>query len=232
MKKVIGIFFSTIGNIGVLLTFLAVLVLPVFNVLTIFNVYRTFDIDWIIIAVLAGISLLCYIFAKIGNKVEDIAFEQGGYLKLKRTLIKVCEVILFNKLFFVIYIFMILGYVVLSGCSLLEMIGSPVVEFNIPLVDMCVNACALIFTMSFAMGIYDNYPLRHCPYCGGSYSGGGYEYEEEERSYHVNNDGKVRRTSKIRFAITCPICNMEHVYRRKMSTNAEAIEKFANMIIK
>lgn len=227
MKKLLGVIFSTIGNLGVFASFILIVSFNVLNVLSTFKIIVLQRFDFVIMAVLAGIALISYIFSLIGTKLDDSSFVQGAYMKFKRTTMNIVKVLFCNTFILIVLVLGLLGVAFMAFMAFIDdtgLVTNPV--------DFIVSAVALLLGMSFLIAVFSNYVTKHCPFCGSSYSGGEYEYEEEERSYNTTNDGKVNVNSNIRFEITCPTCNETHTYRRKMKTDAASVQKYADNIIK
>ena len=195
--KVLGRVFSLVGNIG---TFLAVLAAMFFGLF-----------DLVMTCVFLGLSIVFFIIANIGNKIEDSI---GEGLKLKITLFK------------------LLGWFPNLVGKIIGIAGPFVIIFAvIGFPEFLMLGIAMFIGGAVWMNLYGAYILHHCKYCGSNLKGGGYEYEEIERSAMFGNSDKVRLVSKIRFEFDCPECGESTVFFKKLNTDGEQIDKYARSIV-
>ena len=197
MKKVLGLVFSLVGNIGTFLTVLAAMFFGLF--------------DMVMTCVFLGLSIVLFIIANIGNKIEDSI---GEGLKVK------------------IVLFRLLGWFPNLVGKIVGIAGPFVIIFAvIGFPEFLMLGIAMFIGGAVWMNLYGTYILHHCKYCGSNLKGGGYEYEEIEREAIFGNSDKVRLTSKIRFEFDCPECGESTVFFKKLSTNGEQIDKYARSIV-
>ena len=195
--KVLGMVFSLVGNIG---TFLAVLAAMFFGLF-----------DMVMTCVFLGLSIVLFIIANIGNKIEDSI---GEGLKVK------------------IVLFRLLGWFPNLVGKIVGIAGPFVIIFAvIGFPEFLMLGIAMFIGGAVWMNLYGTYILHHCKYCGSNLKGGGYEYEEIERSAIFGNSDKVRLVSKIRFEFDCPECGESTVFFKKLNTNGEQIDKYARSIV-
>lgn len=195
--KVLGMVFSIVGNIG---TFLAVLAAMFFSLF-----------DMVMTCVFLGLSIVLFIIANIGNKIEDSI---GEGLKVK------------------IVLFRLLGWFPNLVGKIVGIAGPFVIIFAvIGFPEFLMLGIAMFIGGVVWMNLYGTYILHHCKYCGSNLKGGGYEYEEIERSAIFGNSDKVRLVSKIRFEFDCPECGESTVFFKKLNTNGEQIDKYARSIV-
>ena len=189
--------FSLVGNIG---TFLAVLAAMFFSLF-----------DMVMTCVFLGLSIVLFIIANIGNKIEDSI---GEGLKVK------------------IVLFRFLGWFPNLVGKIVGIAGPFVIIFAvIGFPEFLMLGIAMFIGGAVWMNLYGTYILHHCKYCGSNLKGGGYEYEEIERSAIFGNSDKVRLVSKIRFEFDCPECGESTVFFKKLNTNGEQIDKYARSIV-
>lgn len=189
--------FSLVGNIG---TFLAVLAAMFFGLF-----------DMVMTCVFLGLSIVLFIIANIGNKIEDSI---GEGLKVK------------------IVLFRLLGWFPNLVGKIVGIAGPFVIIFAvIGFPEFLMLGIAMFIGGAVWMNLYGTYILHHCKYCGSNLKGGGYEYEEIERSAIFGNSDKVRLVSKIRFEFDCPECGESTVFFKKLNTNGEQIDKYARSIV-
>lgn len=221
MKKVLGIVFSIVGNIGTFLLVLATLGVIALGVLT-----ASFDMVLAIVLIVSSIA--CFIIANIGNKIEDSL--QNG-LKVKFLIFKLLGWIpnLAGMILGIAGAFVIVaGVVGIFAPSLFEVFIPIESVENYGLLTLGV---AMLVGGSIWINLYGAYTLHHCKHCGCNLNGGGYEYEEIERRAFVDNSNKVNLSSKIRFEFECPECGESTVFFKTLKTDGEQIDKFARSVI-
>lgn len=167
--------------------------------------------DMVMTCVFLGLSIVLFIIANIGNKIEDSI---GEGLKVK------------------IVLFKLLGWLPNLVGKIVGIAGPFVIIFAvIGFPEFLMLGIAMFIGGAVWMNLYGTYILHHCKYCGSNLKGGGYEYEEIEREAIFGNSDKVRLTSKIRFEFDCPECGESTVFFKKLSTNGEQIDKYARSIV-
>lgn len=221
MKKVLGLVFSLVGNIGTFLIVLATVLVVLFGVLV-----GTFNMT--VTCVLLAFCIVLFIIANIGNNIQD---SLGEGLKVKVMLFRLIGWLpnLVGKIIGIAGPFVIiLGILGASDPTLFEGILSTeaVAKYGIVMLGVAMFVGGIVW-----MNLYGTYILHHCKYCGSNFKGGGYDYEEIEREAIFGNSDKVRLTSKIRFEFECPECGESTVFFKKLSTNGEQIDKYARSIV-
>ena len=221
MKKVLGLIFSLVGNIGT-----AIIVLVTCGVIALGVLSETFNMA--VACVLLAFNVVLFVIANIGNSIED-ELQEG--LKVK--------IILFRLLGWIPKLLgLIIGiagaFVILAG--VVGIFDSSLFEGIIPIASV-ENKALLMLGIAMLVGgclwlnLYGTYILHHCKYCGCNLKGGDYGYEEIERTATFGNSDKVRLTSKIRFEFDCPECGETTVFYKNLRTDGEMVDNFARSIV-
>ena len=221
MKKVLGLIFSLVGNIGTFLIVSANILVVLLGVWV-----GTFNMD--VACVLLAFCIVFFIIANIGNNIQD---SLGEGLKVKVILFRLIGW-LPNLIGTIIAIagsiVTMWGVMTVSDPTLFEGILSTeaVEKYGIVMLGVVMSVGGIVW-----MKLYGGYILHHCKYCGSNLKGGGYDYEEIEREAIFGNSDKVRLRSKIRFEFDCPECGESTVFFKKFNTDGEQIDKYARRIV-
>ena len=216
MKKLFGILFSLIGNIGVMVFF-------VLGLLTLVLGFLSNNADLTLPIVLGVLMLVSELMAGAGDKLEDKHNEAG--LKAKYVFMGF-PLIVFNPFVYILISvsgFLVLAYGLLGVFNMFEMDPNQSTLFTaIGVYGMVGGAIVSRFA---------TYRETHCKHCGASLKGAAYEYEEIEREYSVGNDNKLHRKSRVEFTFYCNECEQEIVRYKKLSTDKKTIDGYARSVV-
>ncbi|MBR2337594.1 MAG: hypothetical protein IKA61_06595 [Clostridia bacterium] len=203
--KIVGLIFSLLGNIG------AALMFAVAVSITSYGLLRQ-DVNLTVTIVLTVLTIVLFIIGYIGNKIEDSVS---------------------NKLVTKYLLFKNIGWLP-KVVGLIVAIAGAFIMFGgiIYGVGMLVSGIQMLICGSICYSFYGDYVLKHCKFCGSNFKGGGFQYEEIERSTkYIKSKNDYVVTSKMKFEFYCPNCKETTVLFNKMKTDAKLIDKFARNII-
>lgn len=214
MKKILGLIFSLVGNIGIVIVFLLNAFLILLNL-------QAEEFSLTLPIILSVVTIVLYILATIGNKFEDE--EEGSGIKTKYVFMKIAGLILGSVIMTLICVAGLIVAIFGVANIFMEMVSG-------------LNNTAVIFFGAFVFvgGIFVktvySYAEFHCAHCGLNLKGCDWEYEEYEREYSVGNDEKVRSKSRVKFIFTCENCGHDNVRHKTMNTDGEQIDNYARTI--